>query len=342
MVAILAACAAVILATAAEVLHAHRCHKVAALVFGPARRPAPWVYAAPPLRVVAFGGLTWGLVTLLMLIPKVRQAGVIPEGEYRNLLLVLDVSPSMRLQDAGPTGKQSRRERAADLLKSFFQRIPVDHYRMSIIATYTDGKPVVVGTTDMEVVHNILNDLPMEYAFKIGPTDIFAGLVEAAKLARPWRPKSTILMVVSDGDTVPATGLPKLPDSISSVLLVGVGDVLAGRSIAGHQSRQDASTLRQLAVRLGGSYHNGNEKQIPTDLLMRVTAVAGQSVFQRLTPREYALMAIVAGASVLAVLPLLLHYGGTSYTPGVPAGPGRDANVRPELELGSRSNTVMR
>jgi Ca-activated chloride channel family protein len=319
MVAVLAACAVVILAASAEVLHARRCHRVAALAFGPSRRPARWAYLAPPLRVVALGGLTWGLATLLVLPPRARQAGVLAEHEYRNLLLVLDVSPSMRLQDAGPSGKQSRRRRAADLLQSFFERIPVDHYRMTVLATYTDAKPVVVSTTDMEIVRNILGDLPMEYAFKSGPTNIFAGLEEAAKLARPWRPKSTILMVVSDGDTVPATGLPRMPDSIDSVVMVGVGDVLAGRSIDGHQSRQDASTLRQLAVRLGGTYHNGNEKHLPTSLVARITATPGQGVFQRLTRREYALMATAAGATALALLPLLLHYAGTSYVPGVPA-----------------------
>jgi Ca-activated chloride channel family protein len=327
MVALLAACAVVILATAAEVVHTRRCHKVAALAFGPGRRPAPWVRATPALRVLALGGLAWGLTTLFLLVPKARQSGVIAEHDYRNLLLVLDVSPSMRLQDAGPTGKQSRRRRAADVLTSFFERIPADHYRMSVLATYTDAKPVVVGTTDMEIVRNILGDLPMEYAFKSGPTDIFAGLREAARLARPWRPQSTILMVVSDGDTVPAAGLPKMPDSIESVVLVGVGDVQAGRSIDGHQSRQDASTLRQLAVRLGGTYHNGNDKHLPTSLLTRLTAVPGQSVLDRLTRREYALIVTAAGATMLALLPLLLHCAGTSHKPGVPVAPRRAVPV---------------
>ncbi len=318
MVAVLAACAIVLLATAAEVLHARRCRTVAALAFGPGRRPAPWVYLGPPLRIAALAGLAWGLTTLVLLTPRPRQAGVLAANEYRHLLLVLDVSPSMRLQDAGPTGKQSRRRRAADLLQSFFERIPVDRYRMTVLAVYTDAKPVVLDTTDMEIVHNILHDLPMEYAFKSGPTNLFVGLEEAAKVARPWNPRSTILMVVSDGDTIPSTGLPKMPDSVASVVIVGVGDPVAGKSIAGHQSRQDASTLRQLAVRLGGTYHNGNDKHLPTDLLMRITAVPGQSVFDRLTRREYALMAIAAGAIVLALLPVLLHYLGTFYKAGVP------------------------
>jgi Ca-activated chloride channel family protein len=163
----------------------------------------------------------------------------------------------------------------------------------------------------------------MEQAFKAGPTNLFAGLEEAVKTARTWRAGSTLLMVVSDGDTVPATGLPKLPDSIANVVVVGVGDLVAGRSIDGHQSRQDASTLRQLAVRLGGAYHNGNDRHLPTDLVKRVTAVPGKTAFERLTRREYALMAIAAGAAVLSLLPLLLHYAGTRYTPGVPAVPRR-------------------
>ena len=44
MVAILACCAVVLVATAAEVLHAQRCRKVAVLAFGRNSRPALWVY----------------------------------------------------------------------------------------------------------------------------------------------------------------------------------------------------------------------------------------------------------------------------------------------------------
>jgi Ca-activated chloride channel family protein len=331
MVAIVSACAIVLLATAAEVLHARRCRRVAGLALGPGRPPALWVYLTPVLRVLALGGLTWGLTTLLLLIPKARQSGVLAESEYRNLLLVLDVSPSMRLPDAGPTGKQSRRKRAAEVLKSFFDRIPVDHYRMTVLAVYTEAKPVVLTTTDMEIVRNILNDLPMEHAFKAGPTNLFAGLEEAVKIARPWRPRSTLLMVVSDGDTIPATGLPKMPASVSNVVIVGVGDVRAGMSIDGHQSRQNESSLRQLAIRLGGTYHNANNKQIPTELLRRVTAVPGQTVFDKLTRREYALLATATSAVVFALLPVLLHYFGTSYRPGVKIEPQRRSPPRQSL-----------
>ena len=192
-------------------------------------------------------------------------------------------------------------------MESFFTRVPIDQYFFSVIACYSGAKPVVVGTKDVEVVRNILDDLPMQYAFKVGQTDLFAGLSEADKIARPWKPKSTLLLLLSDGDTVPATGMPKLPASIADVLVVGVGDSRSGSFIDGRQSRQDVATLRQIATRLGGTYHDANEKHLPTDLLRRMTMIPQKSVFEQLTRREYALIARGVGAAVLAILPVLLH-----------------------------------
>jgi Ca-activated chloride channel family protein len=321
MVDVLATAAVVILATAAEQLHRQRCRRVSALAFGPTGRPAAWVTFAPLLRVAALAALCWGLVTLLILPPKVHNRDEIAPGDYRHLLLVLDVSPSMKLEDAGPSGKQARTKRAADLLESFFERVPIAQYRTSVVAVYNGAKPVVTETTDLEVIRNILNDLPMHYAFPSGGTDLFAGLQEAAKLAHPWQPHSTTVIIVSDGDTVPATGIPKMPASVAHVVVVGVGDPVTGKFIAGHQSRQDVSTLRQIAVRLNGTYHNGNAMHLSSDLLREITAVAGKGVFERLTRREYALVACAIGAIVVALLPWLLHVAGTRWRPGVPPAP---------------------
>jgi Ca-activated chloride channel family protein len=131
-----------------------------------------------------------------------------------------------------------------------------------------------------------------------------------------------LLILLSDGDTVPATGMPTLPASISDVLVVGVGDPRAGTFIDGRQSRQDASALRQIATRLNGTYFDANEKHLPTDLLNRLTIIPRVSPFEKLTRREYALIACGAGATVLAFLPLLLRHFGTAWRPGVGAGAG--------------------
>ena len=110
MVELAIAAVVMVLAVAAETLHVARTRHVAGLAFGPTARPRPWARLAPLLRVGRWAAVTWGLATLVALDPKVhRGADQIPDSEMRHLLVVIDVSPSMRLADAGPEGDQSRR-----------------------------------------------------------------------------------------------------------------------------------------------------------------------------------------------------------------------------------------
>ena len=76
-------------------------------------------------------------------------------------------------------------------------------------------------------------------------------------------------------------------------------------------------------MRLNGTYHDGNEKHLSTNLIAEVTFARARGGAGRLTVREYALAAVAAGATVLALLPLLLHLAGTRWRPGVRAAEGR-------------------
>lgn len=326
----LVALAVASVATAAELVHQVRVRRLAVLAFGPGRRPAAWARGAPALRVLALAALAWGLTSLLALEPRrysVGGKGLEPDAS-QHVLLVLDVSPSMRLVDAGPEKRQSRMERARHLMESFFARVPLERYRVSVVAFYEGAKPVVVDTADFEVVRNILGDLPMHFAFPSGKTKLLDGLREAARLAGPWNPRSTTVVVLSDGDTVPATGIPRMPASVRSVMVVGVGDPRTGKFIDGRQSRQDVSTLQQVAVRLGGRFHNGNEHHLPSRLIAEAAGLAEEGVLERLTRREYALIACALGALLLAALPPLLHAFGTSWRPGSPPRSDVSASAR--------------
>ena len=309
--------AAVVLALIGEVLHQRRVQRLARLAFGPSAAPAGWVRLVPFLRVLAHGGLGWGLCTLLLIEPRVHRSDEVPDEEWRHLLLVMDVSPSMLLRDAGQKGDQSRMERAKELLDSLFERVPIGKFKISVIATYNGAKAVVEDTKDFELVRHLLTQVDMRYAFKAGSTRLFDGIAEAARIAKPWRLKSALLVIVSDGDTVPASGMPDLPPSIGGTLVIGVGDHVTGKFLAGHQSKQDASTLRQVAIRLGGEFHNGNKRHVPSDILAAASADARKPLLERLTEREYALLAIAVASALLAGLPLLLHWFGTRWQPGV-------------------------
>jgi Ca-activated chloride channel family protein len=253
------------------------------------------------------------MMTLLDIKPKSARAEMLPDGGYRHLLIALDVSPSMQLKDAGPEKIQSRASRAGEVMMSLLQRIAIEQVRISIVGFYTDAKPVAIDTFDMEVVKNVLDDLPISVAFEPGKTELIEGVRMAAEIARPWQPDSTTLVIVSDGDTMPDSGMPQLPRSISQVMVVGVGDARTGLYIDGHQSRQDASTLRQLAGRLRGDYFDANAKHLPSKSL----ATLAESLPLRDTTekgrRELALVAVSVGGFFLAGLPVALALAGSPW-----------------------------
>lgn len=326
----LVALAVLAVAGLAEWLHLRRVRRVAPLAFGPRARAGLWARWTPGLRAVALALLAWGLATLLALEPRrfaVGEGKVYDDDEVQHALIALDVSPSMRLVDAGKDKSISRMQRARELMESFFDRVPIERFRVSVVAFYNGAKPVVVDTTDFEVVRNILGELPMHYAFPSGRTKLFDGLKEAAQVAETWEPQSTTLIVLSDGDTVPATGMPRMPASIRSVIVVGVGDPQTGKFIDGRQSRQDVPTLKQVAARLGGVFHNGNALHLSSSLIADATGLEEESAFERLTRREYALIACALGALVLSGLPLLLHYFGAARRPHPTTRRAREASI---------------
>ena len=215
--------------------------------------------------------------------------------------------------DMGKQNKRTRAQRGAKVLLSLFERIALDQVRISIVAFFTGAKPVVVDTHDLNVVKNILDDLPLDRAFDPGKTSVISGIEESVKLAKGWEPGSTTLLVVSDGDTVPDTGLPDLPPSINKVLVAGVGDPRRGVFIDGHMSRQNSRVLRQLALRLGGEYVDVNDVQIPTSQLAELAGVRNLVDPGEKGRREIALACVATGAGLLALLPAGLAFFGSAW-----------------------------
>src|SRR4029453_2073090 len=156
-----AAVAVAALAIFGEWIHSRRIRRVARLAFGPAVAARLWTRAAPFLRVAAVTLLAWGLSQLYILTPRAKRPQLLPEGGYRHLVIALDVSPSMKLKDSGPQRQQTRAARAAEVVLSILARASIEQVRISVVAFYTGAKPVVVDTFDLEVVKNILNDLPL-------------------------------------------------------------------------------------------------------------------------------------------------------------------------------------
>ena len=74
----------------------------------------------------------------------------------------------------------------------------------------------------MEVVKNCLDDLPLGVAFNVGKTELLEGVRASVELAKNWQPDSATLVIVSDGDTIPDSGMPDLPRAIQRTLVVAL------------------------------------------------------------------------------------------------------------------------
>ena len=304
-------------ATLAELWHLRRIGKIRWLAFGPNGQPAAWSWLAPVFRVVGLSLAVWGFASLWFVVQaEVHNKNEIEENEYKHLVLVVDVSPSMRLKDAGPDGKTSRRQRASDILESLFNRIPMRQFKITLIAVYTDAKMLLEDSQDHEVVRYIMEEMPMWHAYKPGKTKLMTGIELASKVTKPWNPKSAYVLMLTDGDTVSAKGMPTMPASVIEFVVVGVGDSTSGSFIDGHQSRQDINTLRQVANRLRGVYHNGNRNHLTSQVVGKFVEQQREDAKQTWGRREYSLLAAVIGSAIFSMIPIMLHYFGTGYKGG--------------------------
>ena len=72
-----------------------------------------------------------------------------------------------------------------------------------------------------------------------------------------------------------------IKDQKAKILVIGVGNPIKGTFLDGQNSKQDASTLRQIALRLNGTYHDGNVKHIPSKTITSLVSVQEKSAFER-------------------------------------------------------------
>lgn len=312
MLAYSSAVAVFLLAVLAEYLHVRRVRVVGRLAFGPSARPRPWARALPLIRPACLALCTWGVLTLLSLVEAPADSGAnTGRGEPTRLVFVVDLSPSMYLQDAGPEGSQTRRDRMRDVVDSMLARVS-GNLRFGVIGFYTESLPVVMEARDPELVRNVLNGLPLTYAMPLGQTDLGQALNAAVKLVAGYPEGSTRLVVLTDGDSVNLVPISARPQSVKEVLILGIGNPHKGTYIDGHQSRQEGDTLQAVAAALSGTYADVNDKHVPTTALgdLVVTAPLPEG---GLSPSALAVLAVVLGAGVYAFLPVALQYFGTDW-----------------------------
>lgn len=306
---VIAALVVTVIVAVAEWQHSRRVARISRLAFGATGRPAAWTTLVPGLRIVAAGALTWGLLFLGAYDP-VEIDRHPAKNASKQVLLCFDASPSMHVADAGPEKeKVTRAVWGGKVVQAILDRLDMETTRVTIVGFYTDALPIVKETFDKDVVRNVLDGLPMYAAFEPGGTDVSKGLAEAFELAKPWPKSSALLVVVTDGDTAGNPNPGRMPSSIADAIVIGVGDSNRATPLWGRPSRQDSGSLRQLAARLGGLYHDGNIKHLPSSVLEGLALIQPR-VGADVALRDLALFAAGFGGFTLALAsPALLLLG---------------------------------
>lgn len=308
------AVAVLVLVLLAERLHERRIRVVAHLATGPSGRPRYWVRWVSLARAIALGVMAWALAVLYFSGGQGYGGASQPEdlrNNRRHVVFAADLSPSMLLKDAGPSGDMARTQRMHEVADAILKRVDGD-VLYSVMAFYTEAIPVVLDAEDSELVRNVFNGLPIWYAMESGKTDLGNGVRKTLQKLSSFPEDSVTLFICTDGDTEPLGAIPKLPPSVHAVYVLGVGDTKQGTFIDGHMSRQDPALLGALAGRMRGTYIDVNEKHVSTLSLGTLTAGMGKTK-SRLDLADIAIFAFAAGAAVLALLPVLLEYFGSDW-----------------------------
>lgn len=324
-----AALAVLLLALLAEWLHTRRIRAVGRLAFGPTGAARGWTRVVSLLRALSLAAFAWGLTTLVLLKLAEKDGGNRDQSnkDATRLVFVADLSPSMYLTDAGPEGKLTRHARMREVVEGILQRVS-GNLRFGVIGFWTESQPVVMEARDPELVRNVFNGLPLSYAMRDGPTDLGQAVNEAVKLVADFPDRSTRLIILTDGDCVSLAPIAPRPKSVKEVFVLGVGNPQKGTFIDGHQSRQEGDTLRTVASALMGTYSDVNEKHLPTTALgdLVVTLAPPQ---KGLTLAERAVLAMMLGATVLALIPVALEYFGSDWRVSHPE---REAESQPRAQ----------
>lgn len=231
-------------------------------------RPAPFARTV----LAGVGSLRWfALVLALVAIARPQQGLRQTETETRgvDIMLALDVSPSMRAEDFRPRNRlHVAKETAREFIK---QR---SHDRIGIVGFAGTAFTQCPLTLDQAVLIELLQGL--DFGLAEDGTAIGMGIATAVARLRESRAPSRVLMLLTDGqsnrgaiDPLTAAELARTFGIKVHTVLVGRGgmvpvpieDPVYGRRVQMVRMDVDDDVLREIATRTGGRFFRAQDPQ---------------------------------------------------------------------------------
>lgn len=252
--------------------------------------------SALPAPVVV-GLLPWLALTLAILaLAKPQQGMRLSETETRgvDIVLAIDISPSMMAQDFMPRNRLTVAKEAA---RDFIRQRP--HDRLGLVgfaATAFTQSPL---TLDHDALIDLLQGL--DFGLAEDGTAIGMGLATAVARLKESRTPSKVVVLLTDGQNNrgqidPLTGADlarALGVKVYTVLVgrggmvpVPVDDPVLGRRMAMMQMDVDETTLREIAKRTSGRFFRAVDPAALTDIYHEIDRLE-RAPIRSIEYREY-------------------------------------------------------
>ncbi|WP_347156958.1 vWA domain-containing protein [Pontibacter chitinilyticus] len=227
--------------------------------------------------------LVFILFVLLVLVALARPQRVNEQVELSaegiDIVLVLDVSGSMELQDFKP----SRLDAAKEVAKNFINGRVQD--RIGLVVFAGDAYSLAPLTTDYELLRESINNI----SFKMIPNDgtaIGSALAVAVNRMRDSDARSKVIILISDGENTAGSLDPEMAAKLAfgyniKLYTIGIGkdgqvpyDIDESGKTLFVETKLDETSLRQIAAIGQGQFYRADSK------------VALQEVFRQINRLE--------------------------------------------------------
>ncbi len=295
-----------------------------------AARPAAVLWAVAPPRYPSVSGVLLGvvaalpwlaLVLALAAVARPQQGVSQSETETRgvDIMLAIDISPSMAAQDFRPL---NRLNVAKETARDFVKQRP--HDRIGLVAFAATAFTQCPLTLD----HNALVDLldALDFGLAEDGTAIGMGLATAVAGLRESKTPSKVVILLTDGQNNRGAIDPSTASDVARALgikvytvLVGRGgvvpvpvdDPLLGQRIEMVRMDVDEGSLRDIAQRTGGRFFRAQDPEALAQIYSAIDRLE-RAPIRSIEYREYRdLGPLLLGAAALLIL--LYALGVTSF-----------------------------
>jgi len=215
--------------------------------------------------------LILALLIIVLARPQTSNEKVEQWTEGIDIMLVIDISRSMTIQDFNPNRLEAAKQVAEDFISGRFQD------RIGIVIFSGDAYSLAPLTTDYKLLNTYIDEISFEKIEASG-TAIGSALAVATNRMRESDSKSKVIILLSDGDNTAGNLDPITAAEIAhaydiKIYTIGIGKegrVPSGKNIFGQtvysENTLDETTLRKIAEIGEGSFFRASDNQALEDV----------------------------------------------------------------------------